>query len=621
MVESLRHRGPDDGGVVLDGDVGLGMRRLKVVDLDGGRQPMTADDIATVVFNGEVYNHATLRAELESKGHRFRSRSDTEVILRGFLEWDVDVFRRLNGMFAIAIWDRRDQRLILGRDRIGIKPLYVHWGEQGLTFGSELKAVLGAPWVRFELDLDAIDDFLTYEFVPAPRSLIAGVEKLEVGTYLVCTRDSTTPRRSRYWTLTAGAERPTSIDQAASGVRDMMSKAVDRRLMADVPLGAFLSGGVDSSIIVGLMTDKVSEIVRSFSLGFDDPSYDELHYARTVAEHYGTNHRDQQVTVNVVDTLDGVLDALDEPFGDVSAFPMYLISRMAREDVTVVLSGDGGDELFAGYDAYKAQRWARRLQWLTHSPLGGVMDRVLDGIPPTSKKKGLTNKAKRFLEGAKRPTDLEHARWWVFWDLEERKGIWTGDALRQVQERDPFGFYRTRMQEAERNGFHGVQRQLYADVTGYLVDDILVKVDRMSMAHSLEARVPFLDHEFVEYAMSIPAEWKLRGNQTKWILKRAFANTLPRLVQRRGKEGFSIPMKNWLRGPLQNRLRDTLSSERIRARGWFNEHTVTQQINEHVNGTHNHAHRLWCLMALELSIQRLETRVTERSVLSAGRAI
>jgi asparagine synthase (glutamine-hydrolysing) len=378
--------------------------------------------------------------------------------------------------------------------------------------------------------------------------------------------------------------------------------------MADVPLGAFLSGGIDSSIVVALMSKETPGHVRSFSMGFADRSYNELDFARTVAGRYGTAHREEMVTPEAVDLAGRLADLFDEPFADVSAFPTFMISELARREVTVVLSGDGGDELFAGYDHYRAHRWAERIRWLTHLGAWRWVDGMLDRLPPSPRKKGPVNKAKRFVEGLRRPGDLEQARWWVFWDLVERRQLYGGEFAERLQGRDPFTYYRERLAEGAALGFSGLQRQLYADVTGYLPDDILTKVDRMSMAVSLEARVPYLDHEFVEYAMQVPAEWKLKGAVTKWILRQAFRDELPARIRRRGKEGFSIPMKNWLRGPLRDLLCETLATERTRQRGWFNSQEVARLVDEHLRGRENHAHRLWCLVSLELALAGLARR-------------
>jgi asparagine synthase (glutamine-hydrolysing) len=378
--------------------------------------------------------------------------------------------------------------------------------------------------------------------------------------------------------------------------------------MADVPLGAFLSGGVDSSIIVGLMGGEDTQEILTYSLGFDDPSYNELPYARRIAEHFRTTHREEVVGPGVADLADQLAEYFDEPFADVSAFPTFLISRLARRHVTVALSGDGGDELFAGYDCYRAHGWASRLRWLQRSGAWRLVDRLLDTVPPSSKKKGLINKAKRFSEGLRRPEDLEHARWWVFWDLDERRSLYNEELGQALAGRDCFGFYRERLAEGRSMGFSGLQRRLYADVTGYLADDILVKVDRMSMAVSLEARVPFLDHEVVEYAMQIPAAWKLEGGRTKAVLKDAFRDLLPAETMTRGKEGFSIPMKNWIRGPLREMVHELAGQSILERRGWFRSAEVARLVSEHEKGSANHAHRIWCLLSLELSLRGLERR-------------
>jgi asparagine synthase (glutamine-hydrolysing) len=616
---TLQHRGPDEDGYWLEGSVALGMRRLQVVDPEGGRQPMTNEDgTVRLVLNGEIYNHASLRCELEASGHRFRSRSDTEALVHAWEEWGPGCLDRLNGMFAFAVWDGRRRQLFLARDRLGIKPLYVWQGPEGVVFGSELKAVIAAPWVPLAWDVEAVDDFLTYEYVPAPRTIVVGVHKLLAGSWLLF--DAATPdatvRPRRFWTL-ENSEPASGLnpDDAADGLRHHLRRSVRRRLMADVPLGAFLSGGIDSSIIVALMSQETPGRVRTFSLGFQDRSYDELEHARAVARHFDTTHSEDLVTPDIVSLADRLARFYDEPFADVSAFPTYLISTQARREVTVALSGDGGDELFAGYDHYRAHRWARRLAWASGRWGWRAVDRLLEWAPPSPSKKGPLNKAKRFAEGLRRSADLEHARWLVFWDMTERRSLYTPAAWTAICGRDPFLHYRDLLAEATTQGFSGLQRQLYADVRGYLADDILTKVDRASMAASLEVRVPFLDHELVEYAMTLPDAWKLRGGRTKWILRRAFEGILPRSTLRRGKEGFSMPMKNWLRGPLQPLLHDLLAPSRLRERGWFDPVEVGRLVDEHVSGGQNHAHRLWCLMALELSLSTLESAATTNSLL------
>ena len=618
MTRTLTHRGPDDEGYLVEGSLALGMRRLAVIDLAGGHQPVANEDRSVhVVFNGEIYNHSELRRELRARGHGFRTRSDTEAIVHAFEEWGPECVERFNGMFALAVWDSRRSRLFLARDRLGIKPLYVFHGPHGVVFASELKGVICAPWVPVEWDLEAVDDFLTYEYVPTPRTIVSGVEKVAPATSLLYRAGSGHPVRRRYWRLEPGDAAAESPQALTRQLRARMADSVRRRLIADVPLGVFLSGGVDSSIIVALMSEATPGSVRSFSMGFRDRSYSELEYSRLVAERFDTRHREELVTPEVVDLAGQLAGYFDEPFADVSAFPTFMVSRMARKEVTVILSGDGGDELFAGYDHYTAHRWATRLRWLSERQGWRIVDALLERLPPTQRKKGMVNKAKRFAEGLRRPADLEQARWWVFWDLAQRRAIYHRSLRERLADRDPFGFYRGRLAEASAAGFRGLQRQLYADVTGYLPDDILVKVDRMSMAVSLEARVPFLDHELVEHAMSIPDGLKLRGRQTKWILKRAHSDVLPPAILRRGKEGFSIPMKNWLRGPLKPMLMELLGESRVRERGWFGASEVRRLVDEHSRGRENHAHRLWCLMSLELSLDTLGRRARERSSLAS----
>ncbi len=613
MAATLQHRGPDDEGYFVQNAVGLGVRRLIVTDPAGGHQPMPNEDgTVQVAFNGAIYNHAELRRQLEGMGHRFRSRCDTEAIVHAWEAWGPRCVDHFNGMFAFAVWDGRQRQLFLARDRLGIKPLYVWQGNEGVVFGSELKAVMRAPWVPCTWDDEAIDDFLTYEYVPAPRTIVAGVKKLVQGSSLLFeeSRPNTVAPR-RYWML-SGPPSMLNASDAESAVRDGLALSVRRRLMADVPLGAFLSGGIDSSIIVGLMAGEAGGGVHTFSMGFEDRSYNELPFARLVAQRFGTNHREEQVTPDILELAAPLARAYDEPFGDVSAFPTYLISALAKRHVTVALSGDGGDELFAGYDHYRADRWARRIAWATARWGWGAADALLSGVPPRPQKKGTVNKIQRFVEGIRRPKDLEHARWLVFWDLAERRALYTPAAHERIDERDCFAFYRGLLAEGAEQGFTGLDRQLYADVRGYLADDILAKVDRASMAVSLEVRVPFLDHEMVETSMRIPAAFKLHGSETKWILRRAFASLLPAEVQRRGKEGFSIPMKQWLRGALHPLMRDLLSRQRLGARELFRGDEVERLMAEHVAGRRNHAHRLWCLMALELSLASVEGVIRSR---------
>lgn len=606
MLNALRHRGPDECGLHLDGALGIGATRLRVIDLLHGQQPMPNENGSVVaVFNGEIYNHSELRCRLRDRGHVFRSRSDTEVLVHAYEEWGADCVKNLNGMFAFAIWNARASELLLARDPLGIKPLYVWDGANGVMFASELKALIATGLVPLEPDEEAVDDFLTYEYVPTPRSIVRGVRKLDAGAVLCYTaRTSAPPRPRRYWKAASGPG-PRSQAEAASGLRERLRESVRTRLVADVPVGAFLSGGLDSSVLVAIMSEEAHPEVRTFSIGFRDASYDESGFARQVAERFHTSHRGIVLAEAAYDQINRIASAFDEPFADVSAFATLRVSELAREDVTVALSGDGGDELFAGYEIYRAHRWAQRVRYLSGTAPWWVVERVVDRLPPTPGKKGPVNLTKRFLEALHRPEDLEHARWWVFWDLAQRRALYTPEMQQTLAGRDCFDHYRGRLAEASAQGFSGLDRQLYADITGYLVDDILVKLDRMSMAVSLEARVPYLDPELVEYALSIPHEWKLRGETGKWILRKAFQSELPGEIRSRGKQGFSVPLKQWIRGPLRALLSELLNEDRIAQRGWFNASEVARLLREHEQGRANHAHRLWCLASLELSLAGL----------------
>jgi asparagine synthase (glutamine-hydrolysing) len=596
MVRTLHHRGPDDEGSVMLPGVGLGMRRLAIVDLAGGQQPFT-NETGTVqlVANGEIYNFHDIREELAALGHAFRSRSDIEVLVHAYEQWGVDFLPRLRGMFALALWDSTTRTLIAARDRAGEKPLYWTVTARGLLLASEVKALLVRPDVARELDLEAIDQFLTYEYVIAPRTILQNVQKLPAGHYLVY-RDGNVAVH-RYWDAATVRQREWRDDEAAEALRGTLRQAVARQMMADVPLGAFLSGGIDSSSIVAFMSEASRQPVNSFSIGFDDGSYNELPYAREVATLFGTNHREQTVSPRLEDLFDKLVVHLDEPFADVSIFPTYMVSQLAREHVKVVLSGDGGDELFGGYDAYQAQQMATRFAGVGEA-LMPAMAAVAAALPPTDKKKGVVNKFKRFVQGAAlAPEDLGHYRWMVYLGARAKRRLYAPSLQSALTEADVYRPVREVLARYNSDDF--LNRQLYADLSIYLVDDILVKVDRMSMATSLETRAPFLDADVMELAFSMRGDLKIRNGERKWILRRAMRGILPDRILTRRKEGFSIPMKNWLRRELQPLMRTLLSPERIAARGLFEPAEVTRLIDTHIAGRENHAHTLVPLMVLE----------------------
>ena len=610
MVRTLVHRGPEDEGSITRCGAALAMRRLSFMDIPGGQQPFSneTNDIH-VVGNGEIYNFPELRAALTARGHQFRSGSDIEAVVHAYEEWGHDAFARLGGMFAVALYDERTQTLVAARDRAGEKPLFYAHTSQGLLLASEVKALLVRPEVSREFDLEALDQFLTYEYVIAPRTLFTAIRKLPAAHYLVY-RDNTV-HVARYWDVAATPVREWDEDEAAAAVRAALAAAVDRQMMSDVPLGVFLSGGIDSSAIAAFMADAAKRRgvrVTSFSMGFADQSYDELPYARDVAQRFGLDHIEDVVTPDVAALFEPLVAHLDEPFADVSLFPTYLVSRLARQHVKGVLAGDGGDELFGGYDAYAAQALAARLSRVTPDLAWRLADRVAQFVPPSEQKKGALNKVKRFLSGVTANTaDLGHYRWMTFMDAPSRRRLYTpamrdavigGDVHREV--RAALGAY-----QAD----DPINRELYADLRVYLADDILVKVDRMSMATSLETRAPFLDGDLMTLAFSMPGHLKVRGTERKIVLKRALRGVLPDAILYRKKEGFSIPMKNWLRRELQPLMRDLLSRDRLVRRGVFEPDEVARLMDEHVAGRANHAHQLFSLMVFERWADSLDAPV------------
>lgn len=610
MVRTLVHRGPEDEGLIVRPGAGLAMRRLSFMDIPGGQQPFSneAGDIH-VVGNGEIYNFPELRAELAARGHQFRSGSDIEAVVHAYEEWGCDGFARLRGMFAVVLYDERTRALIAARDRAGEKPLFYAATPEGLFLASEVKALLVRPEVSREFDLAALDQFLTYEYVIAPRTLFTHIRKLPAAHYLVY-RDGVVDVQ-RYWDVAQTPVRDWTPGDAAAAVREALATAVDRQMMSDVPLGVFLSGGIDSSAIAAFMAESARRRgveVTSFSMGFRDQSYNELPYAREVAARFGLTHVEDVVTADVAALFDPLVAHLDEPFADVSFFPTYLVSRLARQHVKGVLAGDGGDELFGGYDAYAAQNLAARLSRVTPEIAWRLADRLAQLVPPAARKKGAVNKIKRFLSGlASNPADLGHYRWMTFMDASSRRRLYApamldaalgGDVHREV--RDALGAYR---------GDDLVNRELYADLRVYLADDIMVKVDRMSMATSLETRAPFLDTDLMELAFSMPGHLKVRGGERKIVLKEALRGVLPDGILTRRKEGFSIPMKNWLRRELQPLMRSLLSDERVRRRGLFAPAEVARLVDEHVDGRANHAHQLFSLMVFERWADSLDAPV------------
>jgi asparagine synthase (glutamine-hydrolysing) len=590
MCDTIIHRGPDAEGLWAGEGVGLGARRLAIIDLAGGDQPLTNEDGSVVlVFNGEIYNYRELRQRLLQRGHALRTQTDGEVLAHLWEDEGSAFLSSVNGMFALALFDRRARRVVLARDRIGIKPLYYARLDHHVVFGSEPKALLASGLVPRELDFDALRQFLTWEYVPAPATLFRAIRKLEPAQRLEISLDTGTVTASRYWDVPLapadGEASRTSDGEWEEALAAQIGESVRRQLVSDVPLGALLSGGVDSSTVVADMGP-----VSTFSIGFDDPSYNELPWARRVAEHLGVPHTSRVIEPHVAELFGELMPFLDDPIGDFSIFPTYLVSRLARSEVTVALSGDGGDELFGGYDSYRAELLASR-----YARLPGLLRRVAEApvrsLRPSSQKRGLANTARRFVEGLAYDERLHHARWRLFLDPE--RPLFTNAAAR-VMSAEPAEHIVELFRRAGPRG--ALDRMLYVDLGSYLPENCLHKVDRMSMACSLEVRVPLLDHELVELAFRMPERLKIRGRRAKVALKRVAARRVPRECVYRRKEGFSIPIKNWLRSELEPLMRDLLSPDRIRADGLFDEASVGRLVDEHVRGEHNHSHLIWSLM-------------------------
>jgi asparagine synthase (glutamine-hydrolysing) len=592
MLGVIEHRGPDDDGHHIETGVAMGMRRLAIIDLGTGRQPISNEDGSIwIVFNGEIYNYRELRELLLARGHKLRTRTDTETIAHLYEDEGDRCVERLRGMFAFAIWDRRERSLFLARDRVGKKPLHYAMAGRTLVFGSEIKSLLQYPGVKREINLPAISDFLSFGYVPDPATAFTGIRKLPPGHTL--TFKDGLIRARRYWDFDysrdPGKRKPEAREEDyVERLRELIAESVRLRLESDVPLGAFLSGGIDSSLVVAMMAREMK--VKTFSIGFSDASFDELRYARIAARYFGTDHHEFVVTPDVCRLVEEIVWHHDEPFADVSSVPTYVVSKMAREHVTVALSGDGGDEVFGGYERYVVDQERRRYERIP-AFLRRVMLRTARALPRGAY-------GKRFL----RNIALEPAARYVdsvsYFDLDSQLDLFSADARRAMAGYDPA--QRFELTFATPVTRSRLDRLLYLDSKTYLPGDILVKVDRMSMANSLETRAPLLDHRLIEFAQTIPASFKLRGLETKYILKRAAQGLIPDEIINRPKQGFDAPIRRWFNHELREMLDDTLTDRCTRERGDFNHRAVLAILDEHRRGVRDHSRRLWSLLVLEL---------------------
>jgi len=608
MTQELRHRGPDDSGTWVDARWGmaLGHRRLSIVDLSRhGHQPMrSACGRFRIVYNGEIYNHALLRKELEGLGHRFRGHSDTEVLVESLAEWGIgDTVRRLIGMFAFAVWDQRRSRMTLVRDRIGIKPVYYGWVNGCLLFGSELKAIRAHPAFHADIDRGAVARLLRHGYIPAPHSIYRGIQKLPAGTMLVVSRETASDGADPmpWWEMDEavgeGLTTPFrgSADEAVAELDRLLRDSVAQRMEADVPLGAFLSGGIDSSTVVALMQAQTAQPVRTFSIGFREFGYDEAPFAKAVASHLGTEHTECYVTpADACNVIPRLPELYDEPFADPSQIPTFLVSQMSRNHVTVCLSGDGGDELFCGYDRYwyMSRLW-RRIGWCPPT-IRRVVSRLASALAGPLGSRTIARKLRTLAELTSPANSGElYARFNSHWRQMDTVVLGLDANEAGVSPLDHVPGSRSFL-----------EHMMYVDSVTYLPDDILVKLDRASMAVGLEARVPVLDHRVVEFAWRVPLEFKTRGHDTKWLLRRVLEQYVPHELIDRPKMGFGVPIDVWLRGPLREWAEELLSHERLRRQGFFDPEPIRSKWQEHLSGRHDWQYLLWDVLMFQAWLER-----------------
>jgi asparagine synthase (glutamine-hydrolysing) len=589
MCGVIRHRGPDDEGVWVDEGVALGMRRLSIIDLSTGHQPIHNEDRTVwIVFNGEIYNFQELRRDLEAAGHRFYTSTDTEVIVHAYEQWGTGAISRLRGMFGLAIWDTRSRTLLVARDRVGIKPMHYADVNGRFYFGSELKSLLQAPDLPRDLDMDSIDHYLSFLYTPRDGSIFASVRKLPPGHLLTWTNGRMTIQP--YWQLPVTETYRGSEADAVHQLRGVLTDAVRSHLVSDVPLGAFLSGGIDSSLVVGLMSETSSAPVKTFSIGFNEPAFDELEHARRVARHFGTDHHELVVQPDAIGILDRLISHFDEPFADSSAIPTWYVSEMARRHVTVVLSGDGGDELFGGYDRYVPH--PRVVAFDRYSPR--ALRRVA-AIAAARLPHGV--RGKNFLRHVGRDDRGRYLDAIRFFGTDEKPALLTVDARRRMHAADAEHRLARRFERYAELPWPS--QMMRFDMETYLPDDVLTKVDRMSMAHSIESRVPLLDSGVVAFASTLPAALKIKNGRRKHVLKEVAAALLPQEILNRKKQGFGVPLGVWFRGNLRELFSDTLLSPASLQRGYFESAFVRRIVNEHLTGKRDHTLRLWQLVVFE----------------------
>lgn len=593
MASQITHRGPDQEGVFCCPEISLAFRRLSIIDLsEHGSQPMSnEDDSVYLVFNGEIYNFQELRGDLVQKGHVFKSKTDSEVIIHAYEEYGMEAIKKFRGMFAFALYDRNKKRLLLVRDRIGIKPLYYTIANGQLLFASEIKSILQCPQVERRVNAQALYDYLGFEFVPAPETMFAGIHKLPAGHHLVFENGKVDVRQ--YWDMSfQQSGPPPSMDEAVEQLRAHLDAAVKSHLVSDVPLGVFLSGGLDSSCLVALMRRHITGPLRTFTIGYKDKSFSELDYAEIVARHCETDHQVLLLDALNADYVEKVMWHLDEPMTDLSTVPLYLLCKQAREHVTVCLSGEGADESFAGYDRFKASRINNYFGLIPGPARRQIIGRMIAMLPDQPQKKGAVNMLKRFVEGANLDPAGKHLRWQYFLNTGLERQLFSQSFRDQIS-MDPFRQIRAMNQKCDATD--QVNQEIYLDMRFMMPESVLMKVDRMSMASSLEIRVPFLDHVVVEFLASLPGSWKLNKMTTKYIFRKALVGLLPDKIVNRGKQGYSLPVKHLLRGELKQYMIERLHDSTV-LRDTMNTAYIDRLIEEHCSMKQNHNHVLWALL-------------------------
>ena len=613
MCTAMCHRGPDDEGVkAIPQHAGpnepraiLGNRRLSIIDVAGGRQPIGNEDGSIwVVQNGEIYNFQQLRERLEKSGHKFATNSDTEILVHLYEEMGDDFVRDLDGMFALALWDDRRKRLVLARDRFGKKPLLYAEAGGRLWFGSEFQAILADPAIRRDIDYDALDEYLSFMSIPAPLSIYRQIRKLPPASVLV--RDANGTRVSRYWSLEYLPKLQIDEEEAATEVRRLLTEAVRKRLISEVPLGAFLSGGVDSSAVVAIMAGLIGDRVKTFAIGFDDPRFNELPHARRVAERYGCEHHEFEVHPRAVEVVGTLVRHYGEPYADSSAIPSFYLARLTRQHVTVALNGDGGDEAFGGYGWHRGGRIAEQWQQVP-SPLRALAESVATGLAPlSSNRRSPIARISRFMSAASRPRADRYRGWLSVFTTDLKNEIYASPHHRRA---DPLQAI-----FASAASLDAVDAMLRADVEWYLPTDLLVKMDIATMANSLEARSPFLDWKLTEFAARLPSHFKVKGGTSKYILKKAIADLVPADNMNRPKQGFAVPVGPWFRGELKEFLADHILGARFQQRALFKPAAVQKLFDDHQRGAGDYAHHLWTLLMLELWFEEFIDRAPARAV-------